>query len=204
MKRGRWTLLGAVILFAAACGDDAGPTATPEQAEAIATLIDAELSAEQQRCVLQGLIDTGIDPQSVVERTITGEEDAALLGIAVACVEDLTAIPAFVQSFIEGAAAEGTTFTLDEAICAINSLDDPDPTRAIADCVSESAIEGARGYGDDDVLDLLWDACEGGNNQACDELYDSAPLDSDYLEFARTCAGQLLDSVGRRCFVELG
>ena len=81
---------------------------------------------------------------------------------------------------------------------------------AAADCLNipTDAVGTTNGavndYGDDAVLDLLWDACEGGNSQACDDLYLSSPLETEYLEFARTCAGQLPDSVGLRCFVDLG
>ena len=46
----------ALVLSAVGCGDD-GPEATPEQAEAIGSLIDAELSADEQRCMVRFRID---------------------------------------------------------------------------------------------------------------------------------------------------
>jgi hypothetical protein len=46
-------------------------------------------------------------------------------------------------------------------------------------------------YGDDPVLDGLWDACEGGDMAACDELYWTSPVDSDYEEFGNRC-GELV------------
>ena len=195
----------AMSLAVAACGDDAGPEATPEQEEAIGTLIDAELTRGEQRCILEELIATGIEPQAILEGAISGDEDAELLAIAVSCVDDLATVPAFVQSVIDASAEEGAPFTEDEAICVIAKLADEDPVTAAADCIDVD--EGAGpidSYGDDTTLDLLWDACEGGNNQVCDELYTSAPLESGYLEFARTCAGRLPDSVGLRCFLDLG
>lgn len=45
-------------------------------------------------------------------------------------------------------------------------------------------------FGDDPALDELYTACGDGDWQACDDLYRSAPVDSDYFEFADTCGGQ--------------
>lgn len=42
-------------------------------------------------------------------------------------------------------------------------------------------------YGDDPTLDALWDACEAGDGDACDDLYWDAPLNSEYEEFGSTC-----------------
>ncbi|MEJ5913223.1 hypothetical protein [Pseudokineococcus sp. 1T1Z-3] len=48
------------------------------------------------------------------------------------------------------------------------------------------AREGSR-YGDDDVLDRLWDRCGEGDGVACDELYATAEPGSDYEDFGLTC-----------------
>lgn len=39
-------------------------------------------------------------------------------------------------------------------------------------------------YGDDPVLDRLWDRCADGQIDACDELYWDSPLGSDYEAYA--------------------
>lgn len=44
-------------------------------------------------------------------------------------------------------------------------------------------------FGDDPTLDALYTACGDGDWQACDDLYDSAPIDSEYFAFADTCGG---------------
>lgn len=44
-------------------------------------------------------------------------------------------------------------------------------------------------YGDDPELDGLWDACAGGDLEACDSLYWQAPIGSEYEEFGSTCGG---------------
>jgi hypothetical protein len=45
-------------------------------------------------------------------------------------------------------------------------------------------------YGDDPALDALWDACAGGDDAACEELFYSSPVDSGYEAFALTCGGR--------------
>lgn len=42
-------------------------------------------------------------------------------------------------------------------------------------------------YGDDALLDGLWDQCEAGQGYACDELWKVAPLDSVYEAFGISC-----------------
>jgi hypothetical protein len=198
------TILTATALLAAACGsDDADPEPTPLQTQAISTLIDAELSADEQRCLLDGLIETGIEPASVIEGTLGGDDDAQLLAVAVECVEDLTDIRGFVQSFIEGAALEGTDLTETQARCVIESIDDVDPAVLIARCLDTENESPPTSADDDRLVELLSTACRNGNNQACDELYELAPQGSEPFELARTCAGRLPDSIGLRCYLDL-
>ena len=204
----RLGLAALIALIPAACGDD-GPTATPEQADAIARMIDAELTDDEHTCVLEGLIETGISPTAIIDDEITGDEDAELLGVAVGCIDDLTRIPAFVDAFIEGAEAEGTAMSRPEAECAIRHLEDEDPARAVAECLAETGGDGEPGgdetftYGDDDVFDLLWESCASGNNLVCDELAATAPTGSGYETFGRTCGDRLPDGAVN-CFDELG
>jgi hypothetical protein len=54
-------------------------------------------------------------------------------------------------------------------------------------------------YGDDPVLDALWDDCEAGNMQACDDLYDQSVAGSDYDEFADTCGFRQDAGTGLLC-----
>ena len=42
-------------------------------------------------------------------------------------------------------------------------------------------------YGDDPVLDQLWDSCELGVGEACDALWREAPVGSVYEKFGVTC-----------------
>ena len=42
-------------------------------------------------------------------------------------------------------------------------------------------------YGDDPTFDALWDACEDGDGQACDDLFWDSPIGSEYETFGDTC-----------------
>jgi hypothetical protein len=42
-------------------------------------------------------------------------------------------------------------------------------------------------YGDSSVLDELWDRCEAGSGEACDDLYWDSPIGSEYEDFGNTC-----------------
>ena len=42
-------------------------------------------------------------------------------------------------------------------------------------------------YGSDPTLDALWDDCDAGDYQACDDLYNESPSGSEYEDFGDTC-----------------
>lgn len=52
-----------------------------------------------------------------------------------------------------------------------------------------NAAGGPQPPGDDKALDALWVSCAAGEASACDELYQTSAVDSDYEEFGATCAG---------------
>ena len=45
-------------------------------------------------------------------------------------------------------------------------------------------------YGDDNYLDDLYDSCAGGDDWACQLLWEESPVDSEYESFALTCGGR--------------
>jgi len=59
-------------------------------------------------------------------------------------------------------------------------------TAALGPIVSDDA----NAYGDDPALDALWDSCEGGDAQACDDLFMDSPLASEYEDFGASCGGR--------------
>ncbi len=196
----------AMLLAMTGCGDDDGAIdrdPTEDEARAIAALVGADLSSDEQRCVLQGIVDLDIDPQAIIDGSLTTEDDGEMLAAAAECVDDLAALDPFVQSFIEGAAESGTVLSEDEARCAIRALEADDSEAAILECLGDRVGDDGD-YGDDPILDLLWDQCENGNAQACDELYREAPIGSRYEIYGRTCGDRLPESTGLTCFEELG
>jgi len=54
-------------------------------------------------------------------------------------------------------------------------------------------------YGDDPYLDGLWDACEGGDMQACDDLYMDSDFGTEYETFGDTCGGRQAEGTGDYC-----
>jgi hypothetical protein len=42
-------------------------------------------------------------------------------------------------------------------------------------------------YGDDPALDGLWDGCRDGSGLACDQLFEQAPIGSEYERFGVSC-----------------
>lgn len=45
-------------------------------------------------------------------------------------------------------------------------------------------------HGQDPALDALWSQCASGSGAACDELFDRAPIGSEYERFAVSCGGR--------------
>jgi hypothetical protein len=46
-------------------------------------------------------------------------------------------------------------------------------------------------YGDDPELDALWDECDGGSADACDQLFLDSPSGSEYEDFGWSCGGRV-------------
>lgn len=192
-------VVASFAFLAAACGDDP-PSA--EEVEAIDSLVEADLTIDEQRCVLDGISELDITATQIVADELTAEQDGEVLAATLECVDDLATVEGFVDSFIAGAAEEGTTLTRDEARCAIRALDADDQDAAILACLGDRAGEGD--FGDDPVLDLLVEQCRRGNNQACDELHVTSPIGSEYEAYGRTCGGRAPEGAEPSCFDVLG
>jgi len=70
---------------------------------------------------------------------------------------------------------------------AVNTGDTGDTDTGDTGDTGGDLIPAGSTYGDDPEMDLLWDACELGDGEACDELYFVSPVDSGYEEFGDTC-----------------
>ncbi len=65
--------------------------------------------------------------------------------------------------------------------------------RVVAENVDEippTVFSDATTYGDDPTLDGLWDSCEAGDGQACDDLFLQSPSGSEYEDFGDTCGNR--------------
>jgi hypothetical protein len=60
-----------------------------------------------------------------------------------------------------------------------NSADDAKPEKL-------AFVEPQR-YGDNRLLDSLWDQCKAGKGSTCDELFSKAPVGSEYEKFGLNC-----------------
>jgi len=68
--------------------------------------------------------------------------------------------------------------------------------KAYGTCESGSSSVSGESYGDDPVLDELYDKCGDGDLEACDELYFEADYDTDYYNFGVTCGDTASPSFG--------
>lgn len=62
---------------------------------------------------------------------------------------------------------------------SVSPLDD-----GFAELEGVEELDTVDGYGTDPELDALYDACEGGETQACDDLWAQSPAGSEYEQFA--------------------
>lgn len=72
--------------------------------------------------------------------------------------------------------------TCRQARLALAFADEPEPEDG-----DGSAADRPDTLGDDPVLDRLWVACEEGSGQACDRLFEEAPVGSGYEAFGLSC-----------------
>ena len=59
-------------------------------------------------------------------------------------------------------------------------------------------------YGTDASMDRLWDRCEDGDWQACDDLFRESVLDTEYMEFGDTCGHRQPAGTGVWCVDSMG
>ena len=191
----------ALVMALSACGGSgADDTPSPGESLAIETYVGSELSLDEQRCILEGTRVLDIEPERITADDLTADEDGELLAIVAECLEDPASFEPFVDSFIAGAVEGGTNLTRSEAQCAIRALETDGDEEEILACLSDETLDSI----EDPTIDLLSDQCRRGNNQACDELYRSAPDGSDASIYGMTCANRLPEGTGFTCFDELG
>jgi hypothetical protein len=168
----RWAVLGLVvvavvpIIAIAACSS----TPTVDRDQAVAKVLDdshGQMSRDQATCYVGRVIDeVGVD-QLQPDAHPTPSQVGKLTSIRIDCI---------------GVANLG--------------LPVPDTGTSLVTGPSEtSAHRIPQRLGDDPQLDALYRACQQGNGQACDALFDAAGPGTDYEEFAVTCGSRTREKV---------
>lgn len=101
-----------------------------------------------------------------------------------ACTQDVS------QEDIDRAIAEAVE---EERESNSESEPEPEPEQEEEDTPAHGT------YGSDAGLDRLYDQCEDGDMQACDDLYLDSPLGSEYETFGDTCGGRQNANTGVWC-----
>lgn len=196
--------------------DDAGE-ALLEQGEALG--LEGELSADENACIVEAASAAGLEVRSLLGDVDADDDRAAFIEIVLGCVDSPADHPLLVSSLggTLRSALPGTDLSDEEVACFLQHVLDesPDPARtlavgdlegdierfrdAAASCLTEenlAIVDGAEGagpqtYGDDERLDGMQDDCEDGDDRACDLLYLSSSVGSDYEEVAASCGGRV-------------
>jgi hypothetical protein len=153
------------------------------KAEAQAAQADAEAARDEHQQQLADYEEASTEflTASMVAGVGLSEDDARCL--AQATVDELGAQA---MSLIAAAALNGEDASkLDETMMAA-----ADGCGVSEDAFDDPTESDAFSYGDDPELDALYDACEGGDGKACDDLYVNSAPGSDYEQFAGTCGNR--------------
>lgn len=162
MKRTLIMMSAVVALLAGACGS------TEEQFRD--SLMDEGFTEEQVDCVLAGLGDAGIDPESITDEALGDDPPPQeAVDITVGCM-----------------LADGVESLQEQFEEELGDL--PDGANNITN--TDTFLSDAENYGDDPELDRMFDACERGDGKACDELYWNSPVGSQYEAFGNRCGNR--------------
>ena len=180
----------------------------------------ASVPPAESRCLVDGMNLAGIEAGSILDATLTAADDLALTDLILTCFEDPEVLAGFVENFAAGfAVSAGFEPSIDQAACMVAALADnnaaselgaaslsPAVQDALETCVegdpavdTGGLFEAGSTYGDNPVLDALWDACQAGAMASCDELYSTSEIGSEYETFGATCGQQEPDSSGGTC-----
>ncbi len=110
-----------------------------------------------------------------------------LVGIGMQEVSGLAMLPDAERTESEAIIVDVLTTSCEEASAFVVEKD-PEPERLAFE-------DGPFTFGDDPIFDQLWEACEAGDGIACNQLWETSPVGSDYEHFGVTCGNrdQILD-----------
>jgi hypothetical protein len=180
----------------------------------------ASIPPAEARCLVDGMNLAAIDAGSILDATLTATDDLALTDLILTCFENPEVLAGYVENFAAGfSSSAGFDLSIDQAGCMVAALADynaatdldaaslsPAVQDALESCVegdpavdTGGLFEAGSTYGDNAVLDALWDACQAGAMASCDELYSTSEIGSEYETFGATCGQQAPDSSGGTC-----
>jgi hypothetical protein len=188
---------------------------------------DSEMSAEEMSAVLEAVTSCGADLFGLGEETTdTTTDDDDTTDTTEGIGGNQALMDLFIQGVMQGSdLSEEQARCFSEEFLQNSGVDlaelmenpddiasDPDVMRSMIDIfetcdIDPSAMGGTSGggtssdaddYGDDPELDALWDACEGGDGEACDDLYFQSPIGSRYEDYGNTCGDRFPDG-GQLC-----
>lgn len=201
-----------------------GSSTPDDQEQAVVDYLrrGAPVREEEASCLVDGMNVAGIDSDSVIGATLTTADDTVFTDLILTCFENPEVLEGFVENFAAGySVVAGFDLSIDQAGCMVAALDDNDATTsdldaaelspalqdALESCVDQNdaatdaggLFEPGSSYGENPVLDSLWDECAAGDMASCDELYSTSEIGSEYETFGATCGQREPDSSGGTC-----
>lgn len=138
---------------------------------------DAEMTAPGIDTVVVANIEAGMD----------GDVAECVVGIGAQELSLFVLMPGAERTSAEALLVDELTASCEEASAFV--LDSPLEPDTLA------FVDQPFTLGDDPTFDRLWEQCDAGEGSACDQLWEKAPVGSDYERFGVTCGdrNQLLD-----------
>jgi hypothetical protein len=164
---GRFLRVLAVMVLLASCSSSSGSAVDDLKA----ALIDDGASESEAECAANDLVELGYTADDIYADDTDPSPEA--FEIILGCIEggDLMA-------------------DLQDGLSDVTDLED-ELNEMMEDLMTDDSPQS---YGDDPELDAYYDACEGGDLVACDDLYMNAPFGSEYESFGIDCGGHEADS----------
>jgi hypothetical protein len=198
--------------------DPASDSLTPSERALIDYLAaGGKVEEDESRCLLESLETEGIEPDRVVADSLDVEDEIIVTDAILACFEEPQGLKTFVENVASGF-ADIAPFEVepDAAACAIAAIVDHGATAAelagsdispelideLNACIGidpSIVLEPGDVYGDNPLLDGLWDECESGIMASCDELFSISQIGSQYEAYGATCGDREPDASGGAC-----
>lgn len=166
----------AVAAFLLLGGDDDSSNVETQLASRIFEESDGELTRDQADCVAGIFVDE-IGEDELRDVDFDADEPPPELAEAFTTVGFQAFDECEIDSGLTGGDDGGTDDTSDDG-------------------GDDGSTDDEGSYGSDPELDALYDDCEAGDFDACDDLYTTSPFGSEYEDFGSTCGGIADDQFG--------